>query len=208
MVHPDCGGRPDAVRQKMENSSVILAGRVASGDPDSPSGVVDRYLARLLALVRPRISAQLGRRLDAEDVAQSAFRSFFRRAALGELELGRGAPLWRLLSAIALHKLLKQAEHHAAARRSSMREVHCDTEVDWLVQSLAGREPDPTEAAAVADELDIRLAALAPLARQIVEMRLADYSHEEIAAAIERSDRTVRRILADVERQWQSQGGS
>ena len=194
--------------KKMENSSVILSGRVAAGDPDSPAAVVDRYLGRLLALVRPRISAQLGRRLDAEDVVQSAFRSFFRRATLDELELGRGAPLWRLLSAIALNKLLKQAEHHAAARRSSKREVHSETEVEWLVQSLAGREPDPAKAAAVADELETRLAALPPLARRIVEMRLADYSHEEIAAAVERSDRTVRRILGDVERQWHSPRGS
>lgn len=187
----------------MENTSVFLAGRVAAGDRESPTAVVDRYLGRLLALIKPRISARLSRRLDAEDVAQSTFRSFFRRATLGELELGRGAPLWRLLSAIALNKLLKQAEHHAAARRSTTREVHNDADDDWLVQSIADREPDPAEAAAVADELDMRLAALTPLARQIVEMRLADYSHEEIAEAVERSDRTVRRILADVQRDWQ-----
>lgn len=194
--------------EKMENSSVFLAGRVAAGDPDSPAAVVDRYLGRLLALVRPRISAQLGRRLDAEDVAQSAFRSFFRRASLGELDLGRGAPLWRLLSAIALNKLLKQAEHHAAVRRSSLREVHGRNEEDWLSQTLSGRDPDPAEAAAVADELGSRLGSLTPLARQVVEMRLADYSHEEIAAAVERSERTVRRILADVQRRWQGPGGT
>ncbi|HUE74305.1 MAG TPA: ECF-type sigma factor [Pirellulaceae bacterium] len=190
----------------MEESSALLANRLASGDPAIPQVVVDRYIGRLLALVRPRISRQLGRRIDAEDVAQSAFRSFFRRAALGELELGRGAPLWRLLSSIALHKLLKQAEHHSAAKRSLQRETTPRelTDGDWLAEAVAGREPDPAAATVVADELESMLAGLGPLARQIVEMRLADYSHEEIATAVERSDRTVRRILADVQRQWQN----
>jgi RNA polymerase sigma-70 factor (ECF subfamily) len=194
----------------MENSSAFLAQRVASGDPASPEAIVDRYLGRLLALVRPRISARLGRRIDAEDVAQSAFRSFFRRAGLGELELGRGAPLWRLLSAIALNKLHKQAERHAAGKRSTRREATppARDDEDWLAQVVAGREPDPAAAAAVADELDSLLAGLNPLARQIVEMRLADYSHEEIATAVARSDRTVRRILADVQGQWHSRGTS
>lgn len=190
----------------MEESSALLANRLAAGDSASPQAVVDRYLGRLLGLVRPRISRQLGRRIDAEDVAQSAFRSFFRRASLGELELGRGAPLWRLLSAIALHKLLKQAEHHSAAKRSLERETPAGTRTDedWLAEAVAGREPDPAAAAAVADELGVLLAGLTSVARQIVEMRLADYSHEEIAAAVKRSDRTVRRILADVQRQWQN----
>ncbi|MEX2026201.1 MAG: sigma factor-like helix-turn-helix DNA-binding protein, partial [Pirellulaceae bacterium] len=111
-----------------------------------------------------------------------------------------------LLSAIALHKLLKQAEHHSAAKRSLQRETAPRTgmDCDWLANAVAGREVDPAAAAAVADELDALLAGLTPMARQIVEMRLADYTHEEIATAVERSDRTVRRILADVQRQWQN----
>jgi DNA-directed RNA polymerase specialized sigma24 family protein len=192
----------------MENPSAILASRLARGDPAAPQAMVDRYIGRLLALVRPRISARLGRRIDPEDVAQSAFRSFFRRAGLGELQLGRGAPLWRLLSVIALNKLHKQTERHAAARRSLERDAQPGVPADenWLAEIVAGREPDPAAAAAVTDELEFLLAGLSPVARQIVEMRLADYSHEEIATAVERSDRTVRRILADVHAQWQNRG--
>lgn len=189
--------------EKMENSSRILANRLATGDPNSPQAVVDRYVGRLLALVRPRISDRLRRRIDAEDVAQSAFRSFFRRAELGELDLGRGAPLWRLLSAIALNKLHKQAERHTAAKRSIRRD---SSPGKLLTEVIAGREPDPAGAAAIADELDSLIAGLSPVARQVVEMRLADYSHEEIAAEIGRSDRTVRRILADVQAQWRDRG--
>ena len=190
----------------MDDSSAFLAARVASGDPSSPQAVFDRYVARLIALVRPRISRQLGQRIDPEDVAQSTFRSFFRRAGLGELSLGRGAPLWRLLSAIALNKLHKQAEHHLAAKRSIRRESAAPAmaDDDWLAPSIAGREPDPAEAAALADELKALLAGLDSLTRRVVELRLGDYSHEEIAAAVQRSDRTVRRILADVQDRWQN----
>lgn len=137
----------------MNDSSALLGPRLAAGDPAAAQAIFDRYIGRLLALVRPRISRQLAQRIDAEDVAQSTFRSFFRRAGLGDLEIGRGAPLWRLLSAIALNKLHKQAEHHLAAKRTVQRETKAGAESDgdWLAQAIAGREPDPAEAAALAD---------------------------------------------------------
>jgi RNA polymerase sigma-70 factor (ECF subfamily) len=190
----------------MDDSSEFLADRLRAGDPDSSQAVFDRYIGRLLALVRPRISRQLGQRIDPEDVAQSAFRSFFRRAGQDELELGRGAPLWRLISAIAVKKLLKQAEHHSADKRSVKREAPPGppAEDDWLAKSVMGREPDPAQAAAVADELESRLSGLDPLARRIVNLRLQNHSHEEIAAEVQRSERTVRRILAHLQTQWQN----
>lgn len=191
----------------MQDSSDLLAARLKARELHVEQAVFDRYIGRLLALVRPRISRQLGQRIDPEDIAQSAFRSFFRRAGQGELDLGRAAALWRLLSAIAINKLLKQAEHHLAAKRSVQRETTrgLDAEPDWLASNVVGHEPNPADAAALADELAHRLASLDPLTRRIAELRLLDYSQEEIAAKVQRSERTVRRILANLQGKWQSE---
>lgn len=185
----------------MEESSAILATRLAAGDPTAPQDIYDRYVARLLALIRPCISQLLSARLDAEDVTQSAFRSFFRRTEAGELELGRGAPLWRLLAAIAHHKLLKQVEHHLAGLRSPRRETvtrgECHTSGEFPDEHAA----DPQHAAALAEELECVLSQLDPLVRRIVELRLQDYALDEVARVVGRSERTVRRLLGRVEDQ-------
>jgi len=69
--------------------------------------VLNTYAARLIALAHVRISARLRRRLDAEDVVQSAMGSFFRRANDGAYELARTDDLWPLLATITINKLRK-----------------------------------------------------------------------------------------------------
>lgn len=47
-----------------------------AGQSEAATAIFDRYVARLIALARSRIGAKLGRRVDAEDIVQSAYRSF------------------------------------------------------------------------------------------------------------------------------------
>lgn len=82
--------------------------------------IFHRYLERLLALARSRMSTKLHRRLDPDDVVQSAYRSFFVHAKNEEYVLQRAGDLWRLLASITLHKLYKQAERHTAASISPL----------------------------------------------------------------------------------------
>src|SRR5947209_331345 len=49
------------------------------GDEDAARKIVDRYIDRLLVLARRRISQRLAPRVDAEDIVQSVFRTFFGR---------------------------------------------------------------------------------------------------------------------------------
>src|SRR5262245_46342185 len=95
-----------------------LLQRVEAGDSEAAAAVFDRYIERLLALARARINAQLRRRVDADDVVQSAYRSFFVHAENGEYSLGESGDLWRLLAQITINKLYSQVEKHTAARRN------------------------------------------------------------------------------------------
>src|SRR5262249_5094260 len=98
-----------------------------------------------------------------------------------------------------LHKLHHQVAHHTAAKRS----IHAEQEVaegDLLARHAERMtsEPSPAEAAAVVDELQWVMRDLKPLQRQMVEMRLQGSTMEEIAAATDRSERLVRRVLSQV----------
>src|SRR6187401_772610 len=107
------------------NSQELLQ-RVEAGDSEAATAIFDRYVERLLALARTRVGAKLRRRIDAEDVVQSAYRSFFVHAVNHEYTLGEVGDLWRLLARITLNKLYSQVEKHTAARRN----VHSEDELE------------------------------------------------------------------------------
>lgn len=178
-----------------EQDTRALFHRVQEGDEDAAREVFQRYLGRLVALARSRMSERLGQKLDADDVIQSAFRSFFVRAREGQYAIERAGDLWSLLAAITKHKLLKKAEHFRQQKRNIAQ--------DRPLASFASRDvaiefeqgPSEEEAVALSDELEFLMRELTPLQRQMLEMRLQGQPIPEIAEAVQRSERTVRRFL-------------
>jgi RNA polymerase sigma factor (sigma-70 family) len=184
----------------MDALSAELMARWRDGDEQAAGELFRRYAERLLALARSRLSTWLARHVDPEDVVQSAYRSFFTGARDGRFDLRRSGDLWRLLVAITLHKLQRQAERLTAAKRAVARERSLQEEGGsmGLQAGLLAREPTPAEAAALADTLEAVLRGLGPLERRMVELRLAGHALEEIADDVRRSERTVRRLLEQV----------
>lgn len=191
----------------MPDHSGELLARLERGDLTAADDVVERYASRLLALARSRLSARIARRIDAEDVVQSTYRSFFVRAQDGQFTAEREGDLWRLLATITLHKLSRQVRHHQAAKRSMNREaVAGDGNAVDLAQ-LVDREPSAADVVTVAEEVHWLLSQFEPLERQAIELRLQGQTFEEIAAGVGRSERTVRRWLSDageiLQRRWE-----
>jgi RNA polymerase sigma factor (sigma-70 family) len=166
--------------------------RVRERDEDASREAFNRYLSRLIALARSRLAARLQRRTDPEDIVLSAYRSFFVGARDGRFTLQRSGDLWRLLASITLHKLTRQVKRHSAENRDVRREVPPASEADFA------REPTAEEAVALADELAAILKPLDPLLRRVLELRLQGQSLEEIGAITMKSERTIRRCLADI----------
>jgi RNA polymerase sigma factor (sigma-70 family) len=197
-----------------ENPSAELMARWQSGDQEAAHALFHRYAERLLALVRTRLSSHLGRRFDAEDVVQSAYRSFFTGAREGRFVLTHSGDLWRLLVAMTLHKLRGQIEHHHAGKRSPAREqdVHRAGGLTAFEAESLAREPSPLEAAALTDELEQIMRRLDVPQRRILELRLQGYTLEEIAVDTRHSLRTVRRRLEHIkqclEQRYQEHAGT
>lgn len=182
-------------RSPLDEKSQLLLARFRAGDVRAAEEIYNRYAQRLLGAARRRLSRRLAARIDAEDVVQSAYRSFFRRASGGDYELQRGGDLWRLLVRIVLHKLLKQVEHHTAAKRSVRREVAAESQLLQALQ-LACRQPSAEQTVALADELAQVLSLLSEVERSMFEMRLQGCEYQEIALETARSERTVRRFFS------------
>ncbi len=171
-----------------------LLRRYRGGSQDAATQLYLRYARRLQGLARAQISPELARRVDVDDVVQSAFGSFFRRAGSGFYDAPVGDDLWRLFLVIALHKVRGQGAFHRAARRDVRRtqglaagtgegewEAEADT-ASYAFLDLAVREA---------------LGRLLPAHRQMVELRVAGHTVEEIACQTARSKRTVERLLRE-----------
>lgn len=184
----------------MDDQSAELLARWRHGDQQAARALFERYAEGLIGVARRRLSDRLARRLDPEDVVQSAYRSFFQGAREGRYLLHGSGDLWRLLVVITLHKLHKQVERHTARKRGLDREQDLQDTFGLEACRLAG-EPTPVEAAALAEELERVMTALDPLQRRMLESWLQGGELDAIAADVQRSQRTVRRVLEMVQKQ-------
>ena len=81
-----------------------LMSRLAANDQDAATVVFRRFAERLIGLARTKLDPRVLRKVDAEDVVQSAYRSFFTRHAQGRLEVSSWNELWSLLTVITARK--------------------------------------------------------------------------------------------------------
>ncbi|QDU95158.1 RNA polymerase sigma factor [Lignipirellula cremea] len=187
---------PQAPEPQQHGTSAELFTRYQAGDQLAAEAIFQRYLERLTRLARSRLSPKLASRTDPEDVVLSAWRSFFLGARSGTFALRRSGDLWRLLASITLNKVYRQVRRHTAERRSIGREERLDLRQEF--SPAVDQEPGPAEALALAEELEALMGGLDALGRRVLELRLQGETLAAIAADTGRSERTVRRTVAQL----------
>jgi RNA polymerase sigma-70 factor, ECF subfamily len=169
-----------------------------AGDEDAARQLFDRYAEQLVLLARRRISQRLASRIDAEDIVQSVFRTFFHRAKQGQFHLEEPDDICKLLARITAHKTFRQIAFHRRAKRDASQETAQGDDAQDLLMKLMMAEPSPEEAAAFLDQLQHFLAKLEDEERRILELRMEGYNNVEIAHRLGISDRKIRRLMERV----------
>jgi RNA polymerase sigma-70 factor (ECF subfamily) len=174
-----------------------LMQRLRQGDARAAEVVFSRYAGRLIRLARSRLEGRLRGKVDAEDVAQSALKSFFLRQADGQFDLHDWDSLWSLLTVITLRKCGRQIQRFLAGARDVRREAAPaggdESNSGW--HALAD-EPTPSEAAALAETVEQLMRGLSGATeRRVLELSLQGYGPREISDQVGRSERTVHRVL-------------
>ena len=174
-----------------EPSDGSLLRLLRKGEQDAATRLYLRYAKRLHGLATAQTGQDLKSRVDAEDIVQSVFRTFFRRAQEGHYEVPDGEEIWKLFLVIGLHKIRDAAVFHRAAKRNAGRTTA-------LIG--AGESADPPAADQMAETtlrmvIDEILLNLNDSQKEIVTMRMEGAQVDEIAQATKRSHRTVERTL-------------
>lgn len=175
------------------DSPTNLVERHRQGDQKASAELFTRFAAQLAHLAEQHLSRKLAGRVEGEDVVQSAFRTFFRRATAGEFRIDNSDQLWGLLVTITVRKARAQGRRHTAAVRDVSAESPAAAGDATL--GLADHEPGPEEAVILMDEIESLLKNLPLLYSQILELRLQGHSATDVAGQLGVSRRTVYRAL-------------
>jgi RNA polymerase sigma-70 factor, ECF subfamily len=174
-----------------------------AGDESTLREVYARYGAMLRDIADSRLAPGLKRRFDADDVVQSTFRTFFRRARGGQFQFADNQRLWNLLLAIALTKLREKARYHGRQTRAVERErTQAPTKPGDSTppeDSFIAPAPPPDASVELADAYESFLLGLDDQERKLVDLKLQDRTNDEAAEVLGISERSVRRILQRLE---------
>ena len=204
----------------MENSGSVSGwiGHLKAGDPAAAQPLWERYFRRLVRLARTRLAPARLRAGDEEDVALSAFDSFFRGARAGRFpELADREGLWRLLVTLTARKAFDRVRDERRLKRGggAVLDVSALTaesdggqtapEFEWFVS----QGPTPEAAALVADECRRLLELLGTdELRTVAVWKMEGYTNEEVAEKLQCAPSTVERKLQRIRARWQEEVGT
>jgi DNA-directed RNA polymerase specialized sigma24 family protein len=188
--------------------------RLKDGDRGAAQRLWEHYFERLVRLARDRLKGTPRRAADEEDVALSAFNSFYLRAEAGRFpRLLDRDDLWRLLVTLTERKAVRLMRHEHRQKRGGGA-VQDETALGdgssvsgSGMDNVPGREPTPEFAAQVAEECRRLLDRLdTDELRTIAVWKMEGDTTEEIADRLGRAPRTVERKLRMIRSLW-GEGG-
>jgi DNA-directed RNA polymerase specialized sigma24 family protein len=187
-----------------DGSVTIWIEALKQGDRDAAQVLWDRYFKRLVMLAQARLRGAQRRHADEEDVALSAFDSFYRGAERGRFpQLADRDELWQLLVVITVRKAYDLVRHVGRPKRGGGRVQTLSELVAAGAGEMLGNEPTPALAAQVAEECTRLLDRLDnDTLRQIALWKMEGYTNEEIAAKLGCVRFTVDRKLQSIRQIW------
>ena len=187
-----------------ENWDQLLDG-LKDGDQDACRIFWEHYGPLLEGVAQNQISQRLQRRVGADDVVQSACRTFFRRMSSGQFELPDSESLWRLMCTITVTKARRAARDQTRQKRGMNQEQYLDaTDAEGASKhaQIESSGETPHDAIEVADQLETLLGRLSEEECNVLDLKLQQMTNDEIAEKIGCSERTVRRLVKKIQSQW------
>jgi RNA polymerase sigma factor (sigma-70 family) len=183
-------------------------------ETDAAQKLWERYFERLVRLARAKLGDLPRRVADEEDVALSAFNSFYQAATAGRFpRLDDRDDLWRLLVTITVRKVHQLRLHQGYQKRGSnavldeaaLAEQSAPAGDRLTLEQFITHEPTPEFAAAAAEEFQRLLTVLPEEGlRLLAQWKMEGFTNQEIADRLGCSLRTVERQLRLIRACWAS----
>jgi RNA polymerase sigma factor (sigma-70 family) len=171
-----------------------------------------RFWPMLVRMARKRLKGVPGRFADEEDVAQQAFLAFVQAVRNGKLpKLDNRYDFMAVITHIVACKAVNQIEHEVGTKKRGAGKVRGESvflgaagqDSSMLgIGAVAQRQPTPADEAALEDAYNHLLDVLPADLRPFAERFLAGVEQREIAAELQRVERTVERKIRRIRDIW------
>ena len=184
-----------------------------AGDARASQQLWERFFQRVVGLARKRLGGMPKQMADEEDVAISAFNSFFAAAQAGRFpQLHDRDDLWQILFDL-IDKKSTDLKRYLGREKRDFRRQQGESAFDGAAANSAtgpagfdaveGPEPSPELIAEFTEEVAERLRVLDdPELRQIALWKLEGFENREIAEKLDRVERSVERKLKVIRDRW------
>ncbi len=179
--------------QSAEKPSRELIDLYRSGDQAAADELFKRYSERIWRLAEQQMGPRLRRHEDPDDVVQSVFNTFFRRAKEGEFRIDHSGALWRLLMKITANKVRSHGKYHDAKKRGGKQDG-----LSPELLEVIDREPSHEEAVALTEELEAAVDGFHERDLEIVRYAFEGYSTGEIGKKMDCTRQTVGRVRKQI----------
>jgi len=180
--------------------------QLKAGNPAAAQPLWERYFQRLVRLARAKLPARPrpGLEGDEEDVALSAFESFYQRAERGQFpQLNDRDDLWQLLVVVTVRKAIDQVRREGRLTRGSGRVLVLSELAGPGLEEVLDPELTPELAVQMAEECRRLYSCLGDdTLRAVARWKMEGHTNAEIAAKLECVPQTVERKLRTIRRLW------
>lgn len=175
-----------------------LLERVRQGDEEAVRELLVHFEPHVRRVVRQRLPMVMRSKFDSMDFVQSVWGDFFPKLARGEISFDSPQRLAKFLAVVAQAKVTNEFRR----RFGKKLDIHKEVAMGNGLYYVPGKTGDPTPSQIlVANE---RLAAIMSgrpeMHKKIIELRSQGFTFDEVAEKVGITERTVRRILHDVEK--------
>lgn len=182
------------------NPFETLMERVSQGDEQAAAELYERYHKAIILIIRHRLNAtpQLRALFDSIDFLQEVWQDIFAHPEKLR-DFATFEAFLKYLAEMARHKVQKAQRKHASQKRDLRRVHHLgDPGVSAAAAAITDARPSPAQRAA-RFEVWLRWVMSLPLPQRRIVLMLRDgFTYQEVAAELDCSERSIRRIIADI----------
>ncbi len=189
--------RPEVTNMSYREESVTYwINAIREGDSLAAEHLWQRYFRQLMAQARLRMSGINRGIYDEEDAALSTFTIVCSKLQEGNYSsLANRNELWQLMMTILVRKVMRRNTYSQAAKRNGSLLTGSEVAVENIPAS------SPLEFSQECFELIAMLND--PNLEQVAMLKFEGYTNEEIAQKLNRTRRTIQRMLNLIRNLWQ-----
>ena len=179
---------------ELTSSFRSLMQEIAAGSQTAVGKLLDLYGHHLCRAVRRRLSRVLRPKYDTSDFVQAVWASFFcDRGQLARFE--HSGDFVAFLTKMANNKVVDECRRRLHTQKANVNRERSLSDDASQETVLPGREPTPSQVAIGHEQWERMMGEVPSHYRQILKLRAAGSTQEEIASLLGVNEKTVRRVL-------------